>query len=212
MQSEITIVRALSRFALVVAATAAAATLWAQTRPAEGYMLDATAWQEEVGAAGPVPWPADGWWRLAPRDQAIEVRSVKPGDGGIVPADALYLRLPGAALKQGTRRAYPHIQVLREPQLGTDYELALGAAKFSLRVENVVKGMQYTIGYGGQAYSYVLGPFDAERTGVRAVADLDGDTQPDFLVDVDQATYLLLSTQARPGWNLPTAELWASGC
>jgi hypothetical protein len=203
--------RALVRFALVVAASAAAATLWAQNRPVEGYMLDARAWREEVSVPQPVPWPADGWWRLAPQDRAIEVRAVKPGDGGIVPADAFYLRLPGAALKPGARRAYPYMQVLHRPSLGADYELALGATRFSLRVENVVKGMQYTIGYGGQSYTYVLGPFDAQDTGVRAVADLDGDAQPDFLVDVHQATYLLLSSQARPGMNLPTAELWSSG-
>lgn len=203
--------RAVFRFALVAAACAAAATLWAQTRPAEGYMVDAHSWRQETGTARPVPIPTDGWWRLAPQDRVIEVRSVKPGDGGIVPADAIYLRLPGATLKQGARRVYPYMQVLHEPSLGADYELALGKAHFTLRVENVVKGMQYTIGYGGHEYTYVLGPFDAARTHVRSVADLDGDTQPDFLIDVDDARYLLLSTQARPGPNLPTAELWASG-
>ena len=75
--------------------------------------------------------------------------------------------------------------------------------------------MEYAIGYGGQSYSYVLGPFDASATAVRLVADLDGDALPDFVVDVDAATYLLLSTRALPGPNLPTAELWAradDGC
>jgi len=202
--------RALVRFALVVAASAAAAALWAQNRPAEGYMFDATTWRQETGTARPVPLPAQGWWRLAPQERAIEVRTVRPGDGSIVPADALYLHLPGAALKAGARRVYPYMQVLHEPTLGADYELALGSTRFSLRVENVAKGMEYTIGYGGHTYSYVLGPFDGARTGVRAIADLDGDAAPDFLIDVDHARYLLLSTQARPGYNLPSAELWTA--
>lgn len=203
---------ALFRFALVAAATAAAASIWAQTRQEDGFMLDAQAWQEEVTAAGPVPWPADGWWRLVPQDKAVEVRQVRPGDGAVVPADALYLRLPGATLKQGTRRGYPYLQVLQRPSLGADYELSLGATRFSLRVEEGVKGMEYAIGYGGQTYTYVLGPAGAESTGVRAIADLDGDSHPDFVIDVDAATYLLLSSRAQPGANRPVAELWGPGC
>jgi len=40
------------------------------------------------------------------------------------------------------------------------------------------------------------------------VADLDGDSRPDFVIDVDGlASYLLLSTKAQPGLNLPTAEM-----
>lgn len=203
--------RAFVRFALVAAACAAAATLWAQGGPVEAYMYDAASWRQETGTARAVPIPGDGWWRLAPQERAIEVRQVRPGDGGIVPADALYLRLPGAKLKSGARRLYPHMQVLHQPTLGADYELALGTTRFSLRVENVAKGMEYTIGYGGETYSYVLGPFDAAQTGVRSIADLDGDAAPDFLIAVDHARYLLLSTQARPGYNLPSAELWAAG-
>jgi len=204
--------RGLFRFALVVAASAAAASIWAQTRPADGFMLDAQAWQQEVSAAGAVPWPADGWWRLVPQDKAIDVRAVKPGDTDTVTGDAIYLRLPGATLKQGPRRAYAYPQVLHRPQLGAEYELTLGAVRFDLRVEEGVKGMEYAIGYGGQTYTYVLGPAGAAQTGVRAVADLDGDAKPDFLVDVDDAIYLLLSTQAMPGANFPTAELLAAGC
>jgi hypothetical protein len=204
--------RGLFRFVLVVAASAAAASIWAQTRPADGFMLDAQTWQQEVSAASPVPWPADGWWRLVPQDKAVDVRAVKPGDTESGLGHALYLRLPGATLKQGLRRAYAYPQVLHRPQLGAEYELTLGAVRFNLRVEEGVKGMEYAIGYGGQTYTYVLGPAGAARTGVRAVADLDGDARPDFLVDVDDATYLLLSTQALPGANFPTAELLSGGC
>jgi hypothetical protein len=51
----------------------------------------------------------------------------------------------------------------------------------------------------------------AAATKVRAVADLDGDGLPDFLVDVGDETYLLLSTHAQPGGNPPSAQLWAMG-
>jgi hypothetical protein len=203
---------ALIRYALVIAASAAAASLWAQTRQEDGLLLDARSWQEEVSAANPVPWPGDGWWRLVPQDKSIEVRQVRPGDRSVVPAEALYLRLPGGTLQQGPRRTYPYVQVLAQPNLGADYELALGTTRFSVRVDEAVKGMEYAIGYGGQTYTYVLGPAGAERTAVRAIADLDGDANPDFLVDVDHATYLLLSTRAYPGVNRPTAELWGPGC
>lgn len=214
MESRNNTARALVRFAAVAAASLAAASIWAQNpqHAGDGYMLDAETWQLEVNNGGTLPWPADGWWRLVPQDRNIEVRPVKPGDGSMVPADAIYLRMPGVTLQPGMRRAYRHIEVLQQPRFGQDYELTLGTTRFSLRVDTGHNGIEYAIGYGGQTYVYPLGAYEGVRTSVRAVADLDGDTQPDFLVDVDDATYLLLSTQARPGANAPTAELWAHGC
>jgi hypothetical protein len=204
--------RALRDIALVGAASLAAASIWATGLPEDGYLVDAELWQDEVAAASETQWPTDGWYRIAPQGRDLEVRQVQPGQGDTVPADALFFRLPGATLKQGLRPVYQG-KVLAQPKLDTDYELTLGKTRFGLRVENVVKGMQYAFTYGSQTYTYVLGPFDATSTSVRAVADLDGDSQPDFLIDVgDDATYLLLSTRARPGHNLPTAELWAKGC
>jgi hypothetical protein len=208
-------VRALRDLALLAGAGLAAASLWAagQQQP-QGYMVDAATWQDEVVAGSTGDWPQDGWYRLVPRDRAVDVRQVTPADRSLVPADALFLRLPGAPLKQGTRPAYRYASGLEQPRLGQDYTLTLGATQFNLRVENGAKGMEYAIGYGGQTYNYVLGPFDASVTSVRLVADLDGDALPDFVVDVDDATYLLLSTRALPGPNLPAAELWAraDGC
>lgn len=203
--------RALARYALVAAASIAAASLWAQNRPEQGLLLDAQAWQEEVMAGSSGPWPADGWYRLVPQDKGIEVRAVKPADRMVVPADALFFRLPGTTLKTGVRGSYRHLEVLQVPRIGRDHEMSLGGNRFSLRVEEVPAGVQYAVGYGGHTYTYVLGRRDAS-TSVRAVADIDGDTRPDFLVDVDgHATFLLLSTQARPGPNLPTAELPLDG-
>jgi len=47
-----------------------------------------------------------------------------------------------------------------------------------------------------------------------AAADLDGDGQPDFVIDVEGQVFVLLSTLAKPGLNAPSAELWAghAGC
>ncbi len=209
--------RALRNFGLVILASAAAASIWATNLPEEGYLLDATMWQEEVAAAQPRDrqWPQDGWYRIVPQDRSVLVQAVKPGAEGAqaVAADALYFRLPGTTLRHGDRPGYRHGAALDQPRLGQDYELTFGAGRFALRVDADAKGMHYTIAYGGQAYEYTLGPFDAQSTSVRAVADLDGDAKPDFLIDVGgDATYLLLSTRARPGRNLPTAELWAKGC
>ena len=206
-EAQQTSARALRNFGLVAAATFAAASIWAASPPEEAYLLDAGMWRDEVKPS--IHWPTDGWFRLQEIDGAIDVRAVQPADSGDVRPDALFFRQPGVALKTGVRPTYRYSIALKEPKLGQDYELKLGKVNFSLRVESVVKGMQYTVGYAGQSYSYVLGPYDAARTAVRAVADLDGDSRPDFLVDVEDASYLLLSTQARPGHNMPTAELWA---
>lgn len=197
---------ALARFALVAAASAAAASLWAQNRPEQGLLLDAFTWQDEVVTASTGPWPAQGWYRLVASNEGIEVKAVRPTDRDAVPPDAVFFRLPGTALKTGLRKSYRDMEVLRPPRLGRDHELSLGR-RFTLRVEEVDAGVQYVVGYGDKSYRYVLGPHGA-TTSIRAVADIDGDSRPDFLVDVEGlATYLLLSTKAQPGLNLPTGEM-----
>lgn len=203
----ITTRRALARFALVVAASATAASIWAQNRPEQGLLLDAETWQDEVVAASTGDWPGEGWYRIVAQDQGIEVRAVRTTDRTPVPADALFFRLKGATLKTGVHASYRHLEVLHQPRLGRDHEMALRGNRFSLRVEEVPAGVQYAVGYGGRTYTYIMGP-KGSSTSVRSVADIDGDKHPDLVVDVeDQATFLLLSTQARPGANLPTAEL-----
>jgi hypothetical protein len=205
-----TLIRALARFTLVAAASIAAASLWAQNRPEQGLLLDAQTWQEEVITASTGPWPAEGWYRLVPLERGVEVQRVKPTELQPIPTDALFFRLPGTTLKTGVRDSYRHLEVLHQPRLGREHELSLGK-RFSLRVEEVDAGIQYAIGYGGQTYTYLLAPIGAQ-TSITDVADLDGDSRPDFLVEVaDHATYLLLSTKAQPGANLPTAELPAHG-
>jgi hypothetical protein len=166
-----------------------------------------------VATASTGPWPEDGWYRLVTTDQGVDVRVVKPSaHDGMVPAEALFFRLPGTTLKTGLRPSHRHLEVLQQPRLDRDHEMAVGSMRFSIRVEEAAGGVQYAIGYGGRTYTYLLGPQGAS-TSVRAVADLDGDSRPDFVVDVEgDTTFLLLSTGAQPGANLPTAELPAHGC
>ena len=49
-----------------------------------------------------------------------------------------------------------------------------------------------------------------------AIADIDGDGKPDFLISVGGNNsgheYLLLSSLARPGRNPPSAALHSVGC
>jgi hypothetical protein len=199
--------RALMHFALVAAACAAAATVWAQGRPETGLLLDARTWQEEVVTGSTGAWPAEGWYRIVPGERRVEVRAVKPTDPPtLAAADALYFRQPGVELRAGQRPGYRYPEVLQNPRMGVDHELSLAGKRFSLRAAYVEEGIEYAIGYAGETYRYVLGAPGAERTVIRAVADIDADGRPDFLVDVDEAVYLLLSTQARPGLNPPTAQ------
>lgn len=211
MQTRQTTARALLRFALVAAATTAAAALWAQSRPEQGLLLDAQTWNEEVVTASTGPWPDDGWYRIVTSEDGVEVRAVKPSDRATDHVDALFFRMKGTRLKTGLRRSYRSMEVLQPPRVGTEHEMALGMTRFNIRVEEVPAGVQYAIGYGGHSYRYIVGP-RGSSTSVRAVADLDGDARPDFVIDVnDGMTYLLLSTAAQAGLNLPTAELPAHG-
>ena len=76
-------------------------------------------------------------------------------------------------------------------------------------------GAQYSIEYDGNTYAYSLGEFGWDST-ITAIADLDGDGKPDFIISVggNNSGYeaILLSSTAQPGSNVPTASLRSTGC
>ena len=67
----------------------------------------------------------------------------------------------------------------------------------------------------GQRYDYDLGGYGWDVR-IAAIGDFDGDGQPDFLFELggSNSSYeaLVLSSQARPGRNPPTAYLVSWGC
>jgi len=203
--------RALRQLGLLWAGALLAASTWAAGIHEEGYLLAADAWRAEVAGAPSPDWPVDGWYRLTPSGKSIEVRAAKPSEPDEVEAEsAMYVRVPGARLKEGRRPLYRFANVILRPKVGHQYELMLGKTRFSFTVESDEHGTQYAITYGGETHNYVLG-LPAAATRVHAIADLDGDAMPDFLVEVGDDTFLLLSTVAKPGQNPPSAQLWAMG-
>jgi hypothetical protein len=206
-----TTARALRQLGLLWAGAALAASAWAAGIHEEGYMLEASAWRNEVAGVPSPDWPVDGWYRLTPSGKSIEVQAVTPSETDRIESDeATYVRVPGARLKEGRRPVYRFSNVILRPKTGHQYELMLGKTRFSFVVESNEQGTQYAITYGGETHTYTLG-LPAAATRVHTVADLDGDAMPDFLVEVGDERFLLLSTQAKPGQNPPSAQLWAMG-
>lgn len=203
--------RALVQLALLWAGALLAASAWAAGLHEEGYLLQAEAWRSEVAGAPSADWPVDGWYRLSLADRKVEVRKARPSDPEDAdPDNSFYVRVPGTRLKEGARPKYRFSSLILQPAVGKQYELMLGRTPFSLLVESDEDGTHYRIGYGGETYHYPLG-LPAAATLIHAVADLDADAMPDFLVEVGDELYLLLSTRAAPGTNMPSARLVAMG-
>ncbi|MES2960137.1 MAG: hypothetical protein V4792_18260 [Pseudomonadota bacterium] len=208
-----TTTRALRQLGLLWGGALIAATTWAAGIQEDGYMLAAQDWRAEVAGAPSPDWPVDAWYRLTPSGKSIEVRAMTPSDpDDAEPEGAIYVRVPGTRLKEGMRATYRFSNTVLRPKVGHQYELLLGKTRFAFAVESGENGTQYAITYGGVTHNYVLG-LPAAATRVHAIADLDGDAMPDFLVEVGDETFLLLSTKAQAGDNPPSAQLWAmSGC
>lgn len=140
--------------------------------------------------------------------------------------DQIYLRVPGAQLVLGPASAFIFkngTPTLR-PMLDHRYELKLGEQAFAFTVQNGLRGKngepygrgaQYVIEYDGNRYEYSLGEYGWDST-IYAIADLDGDGKPDFIIRIggnnSGIEAVLLSSQAKPGRNPPTASLFAIGC
>jgi hypothetical protein len=200
-------------------------------------------------------WPKDGWFRLMIGENRIDV-SAAPAEKGKAPvfmrsilkqlensqsetpadtpapelseeqARAIYLRVPGGALHDGSIPVYLFKNGTARlfPKLDNRYELTLGTQQFSFTVQNGLRskngtpygeGAHYRIEYDGQVYEYDLDGF-GWGSSIEAITDLDGDGKPDFIINVDGnnsgAEYILLSSKAKPGKNPPTASLGSSGC
>lgn len=141
-------------------------------------------------------------------------------------ADELFLRVPGVRLVEGPVPAYRFKNGTTSlvPELERRYALDLNGQPFAFTARNGSRGKNgapygeganYTIEYGGQVFNYNLGGYGWDSR-VLAIADLDGDSKPDFIVavSVSNGSYeaVLLSSTARPGTNVPTASLRGQGC
>ncbi len=140
--------------------------------------------------------------------------------------DVLFLRFPGLKLRTGSVpvHLFRNGTSRLSPKLDFRYELTLSGQPFALTVQNGLvgrngarygSGARYTIEYDGNRYEYTLGEFGWDSR-IGAIADLDGDGKPDFLIGVSgnntSFEYLLLSSLAKPGTNPPSASLQATGC
>jgi hypothetical protein len=196
--------RALAQLALLWAFALAAASAWAA-----GLQEDMPDTQACPG--GLMASAAGGWYRLTPGEHSIDVHAMSRAGGTSEPDGAMYVRLPGAQLKEGARRQYRGLDRIAQPRTGKEYQLTFGKTPFSFVVASDAAGTQLTVGYGGQLHDYLLG-LPAAATRIDGIADLDGDGMPDFIVEVGDDSYLLLSTQAHPGANRPSAQLLGCGC
>lgn len=203
-----------------------------QRWPGDGWVrLD---WDTHGLRASPITVPADTQPPFL-RSIALQVRAAAQGEPehtGVLTEmqvsdpEPMYLRAPGSRLRQGFVPAYRFRNGTRElrPLLDHRYELAWQGTPFAFTVQNGLRtpagaaygeGAVYTIEIGGESFSYVL-PGYGWDSAIQAIADLDGDGKPDFFIRMGGPNAgteaVLLSTQARPGRNTPTATLTAFGC
>ena len=172
-------------------------------------MFDERLWREEVADCGEEG-ADEGWFRMTVGDDAVRVTAARPPvHEGEAAADAIYVNVPGTMLHEGVRLNYLFDRAGLRPSVGQAYEMTMGRTDFRFTVDSSSQGTQYVIEYGGATYRYLLG-LPAAATRVHAVVDLDGDRNPDFLVEVGDEFFMLLSSHAQPGRNLPSAQLWAA--
>lgn len=138
----------------------------------------------------------------------------------------MYLRVPAVVFKEGPRPLYMFKNGTPTllPELDYQYQLVLDKTPFKMRVQNGLKGKNgepygegatYFIEYDGKKFEYSLGYFGwASR--IVGISDIDGDGFPDFIIYIDGsnsgATFILLSSLAKPGKNSATASLHSWGC
>ncbi|MFC5500279.1 hypothetical protein ACFPOE_22240 [Caenimonas terrae] len=160
--------------------------------------------------------PAGGWYRVTSKEGALQVQAVeapvsRPGEEEAEAIDTRYIRVPGARIAEGRLPALDFGGGLFAPRPDHAYQLELNGRRFTL---SVGQGPVYTVGLGEDSYGFRLPAGPASDSEVLAVADLDSDGKPDFIVRVDGQEVLLLSSLTQPGLNPPAAvlALRADGC
>jgi hypothetical protein len=190
------------------------------------------------GDTGLLDTPARGWFVLVKDAAGSYVKRI-PDEGG---QRSVFLReLEGATVDSGATlqsalgqlyylnlartplRDGPLVEVASRrrvlaPVDGKTYALTLGASAFTLTVHNGWKGRggaHYVIEQDGLRVEYLLDGFGWDSE-IQVAADIDRDGRPDFVVYVNGNNagtwYLLLSSEAAPGMNAPSASLTAHGC
>jgi hypothetical protein len=207
-------------------------TLPPQRWPADGWVrID---WEAHGLRASAVTAPAQGQPAFL-RSIAVQVQTAAQGDPErattptemqVEDPEPMYLRAPGSSLRQGFVPTYRFRNGTRElkPLLEHRYELMWQGTPFAFTVQNGQRtaagvaygeGAVYTIEIGGESYRYVLPGYGWDST-IQAIADVDGDGKPDFFISLGGSNAgteaVLLSSQAKPGRNVPTATLTAFGC
>jgi hypothetical protein len=129
-----------------------------------------------------------------------------------------YVNLPKAGLRNGALTEVPLRRRALTPVNGRTYSLALGATPFSLTVGNGYQGRagaHYVIEHRAGKFEYLLDGFGWDSE-IQYAGDIDRDGLPDFIVYVNGNNagtwYVLLSSEAKPGMNAPSAALTAIGC
>jgi hypothetical protein len=129
-----------------------------------------------------------------------------------------YVNLPHAALREGPVTEVALRRRALIPVNGRTYTLLQGSAPFSLTVNNGTAGRagaHYVIEQEGRRYEYLLDGFGWDSE-IQVAADIDRDGRPDLIVYVNGNNagtwYVLLSSEAKPGLNKPSASLTAHGC
>lgn len=141
-------------------------------------------------------------------------------------AGDLYARVPGVTWKAGSVpiHRFKNGTTTLLPELGHRFQMKLGDKPYAFTVQNGFRtadgrpygeGVQFSLEIDGERFDYDLGGYGWDVQ-LNAIGDFDADGKPDFLFGIGGSNSgheaLILSTQARPGKNPPTAYLTGVGC